>query len=58
MRNFNYTSKSRRVDRNNNFVYNYKYNKKIGNVTCTPDKPSAIKKIKEIARKDYGYYGH
>ena len=35
----------------------YKYNKKIGNVTCTPDKPSALKKIKEIARKDYGYYG-
>lgn len=34
----------------------YKYNKKIGNVTCKPDKPSALKKVKEIARKDYGYY--
>ena len=34
----------------------YKYNKKIGNVTCTPDKPSALKKIREIARRDYGYY--
>ena len=35
----------------------YKYNKKIANVTCTPDKPSALVKIKEIARKDFGYTG-
>ncbi|MBQ4645929.1 MAG: hypothetical protein IJB79_01130 [Candidatus Gastranaerophilales bacterium] len=34
----------------------YKYNKKIGNVTCTPNNPSALKKIKEIARRDYGYF--
>lgn len=35
----------------------YKYNKKIANVTCTPDKPSALVKIKAIARRDYGYIG-
>jgi hypothetical protein len=29
----------------------YKYNKKIANVTCIPDKPSTLKKIKEIAKK-------
>ena len=34
----------------------YKYNKKVGHVTCKPDKPSALEKIKEIARKEYGYY--
>lgn len=35
----------------------YKYNKKIANVTCTPDKPSALVKIKAIARRDFGYTG-
>ena len=35
----------------------YKYNKRIANVTCTPDKPSALVKIKAIARRDFGYTG-
>lgn len=35
----------------------YKYNKRIANVTCTPDKPSALAKIKAIARRDFGYTG-
>jgi len=35
----------------------YKYNKQIANVTCTPDKPSALVKIKAIARRDFGYMG-
>ena len=36
----------------------YKYNNKIGNLTCNGNKESALIKLKEIARKDYGYFGH
>ena len=34
----------------------FKYNEKISHVTCKPNKPSAMQKIKEIAKNEYGYY--
>ena len=36
----------------------YKYNNKIGNLTCNGNKESALVKLKEIARRDYGYFGN
>ena len=33
----------------------YKYNGKIANMTCRGSNPETLTKLKEIARKDFGY---
>ena len=33
----------------------YKYNGKIANMTCRGSNPETLAKLKEIARKDFGY---
>jgi len=33
----------------------YKHNMKIAGLTCAKNKESAMKKLKEIARRDFGY---
>lgn len=35
----------------------YKSNKQIGNITCQGNKQEPLKKLKAIARRDFGYMG-
>ncbi len=34
----------------------YKYNGQIANLACRENKPEAMKKLKEIARQEFGYW--
>ncbi len=34
----------------------YKYNGQIANLSCRDNKPEAMKKLKEIARQEFGYW--
>jgi len=35
----------------------YKYNMQISNLSCAGNKQSALKRLKEIAKRDFGYSG-